>query len=57
MKLALLVIDVQKKFFGFDPTMTQSLNDAIETINAAIALFREKDLPVISIQHLVRCKR
>ena len=52
MKPALLVIDVQKKFFGFNQTMTQSLNDAVETINAAIALFREKDLPVISVQHV-----
>ena len=52
MKPALLVIDVQKKFFGFNPTMTQSLNDAIEYINAAIALFREKGFPVISVQHM-----
>ena len=52
MKPALLVIDVQRKFFGFNPVMTQSLNDAVENINAAIALFREKDLPVISIQHM-----
>ena len=52
MKPALLVIDVQKAFFTISPVMTQSLNDAIEYINAAIALFREKGLPVISIQHL-----
>jgi nicotinamidase-related amidase len=52
MKPALLVMDVQKEFFKFSPTTTQSLNDAIEYINAAIALFREKNLPVISIQHI-----
>jgi nicotinamidase-related amidase len=52
MKLALLVIDVQKEFFKFSPTTAQSLNDAIEYINAAIALFREKDLPVICVQHM-----
>jgi len=52
MKPALLVIDVQKKFFEFSPTTAQSLNDAIEYINAAIALFREKHLPVICIQHM-----
>jgi nicotinamidase-related amidase len=52
MKPALLVIDVQKKFLTIDPTMTQSINDAIEVINAAIALFREHDLPVISVQHI-----
>ncbi len=52
MKPALLVIDVQKKFFQDSPTTAQSLNDAIRYINAAIALFREKHLPVISIQHI-----
>jgi nicotinamidase-related amidase len=52
MKPALLVIDVQKAFFGLDPVMTKSLNDAVQCINAAIKLFREKDLPVICIQHM-----
>ena len=52
MKPALLVIDVQKEFFKFGTTTVQSLNDAIEYINAAIALFREKRLPVICIQHM-----
>jgi nicotinamidase-related amidase len=52
MKPALLVIDVQKAFFKSDPVMTQSLERAIEYINAAIALFREKGLPVISVQHM-----
>jgi nicotinamidase-related amidase len=52
MKLALLVIDVQKQFFNTDDFTTQSLNNAIEYINAAIALFRAKNLPVICIQHI-----
>jgi nicotinamidase-related amidase len=52
MKPALLVIDIQKKFLGIKPAMTQSINDAIEFINTAIELFREYDLPVISIQHV-----
>ncbi len=52
MKPALLVIDVQKQFFDINPVTTQSLNDAIEYINAAIAIFREQDLPVVCIQHL-----
>jgi nicotinamidase-related amidase len=52
MKPALLVIDVQNEFFKFSATTAQSLNDAIEYINAAIALFREKDLPVICVQHM-----
>jgi nicotinamidase-related amidase len=52
MKPALLVVDVQKEFFKFGPTTAQSLNDAIECINAAIALFRAKGLPVICVQHM-----
>jgi nicotinamidase-related amidase len=52
MKPALLVVDVQKEFFKFGPTTAQSLNDAIEYINAAIALFRDKNLPVICVQHI-----
>jgi nicotinamidase-related amidase len=52
MKPALLVIDVQKQFSKFGQTTAQSLNDAIEYINAAIELFREKELPIICIQHI-----
>ena len=52
MKPALLVIDVQKAFFDIDPATTQALNNAIEYINAAIAMFREKGLPVICVQHM-----
>jgi len=51
-KSALLVIDVQNKFFDFSPKTAQSLKDAIEVINAAAALYRKKGLPVISIQQL-----
>ena len=52
MKSALLVIDVQKRFFEFSPTTAQSLKDAIEYINAAVVLFRERELPVICIQQV-----
>jgi len=52
MKPALLVIDVQKAFFDIDAATTQSLNSAIEYINAAMALFREKGLAVICVQHM-----
>lgn len=52
MKPALLIVDVQKAFFRFNPVTAQSLQDAIEYINAAIALFREKGLPVVFIQHV-----
>jgi nicotinamidase-related amidase len=52
MKPALLVIDVQKEFFKFGPTTAQSLRDAIEYINEAIALCREKNVPVVCVQHI-----
>ncbi|MBN2005381.1 MAG: cysteine hydrolase [Anaerolineae bacterium] len=52
MKPALLVIDVQQAFFNISPATTESLDDAIQTINAAIALFRKKNLPVICVQHM-----
>lgn len=52
MKPALLVIDVQKRFLGIKPVMTESINDAIRFINAAIEMFRGRGLPVISIQHM-----
>jgi len=52
MKPALLVIDVQKAYFR--PATQNSLDGAIEYINAAIDLFRKKGLPVISVQHMDR---
>ena len=52
MKPALLVIDVQKAFFDLDAVTAQSLEHAVEYINAAIALFRAKQLPVIAVQHM-----
>jgi nicotinamidase-related amidase len=52
MKPALLVIDVQKEFFKSNAQTAQSLNNAIEYINAAIALFRAKNLPILCIQHI-----
>jgi nicotinamidase-related amidase len=52
MRPALLVIDVQKEFFKESPVTAQSLDSAIEYINAAIAMFREKNLPVISVQDM-----
>jgi nicotinamidase-related amidase len=51
MKPALLVIDVQKDFFD-DPVIKASLEPAIEYINAAIDLFRKKQLPIICIQDM-----
>ncbi len=51
MKPALLVVDVQKEFYKSHRT-AQSLRAAVEQINTAIALFRAKNLPIISIQHM-----
>jgi nicotinamidase-related amidase len=52
MKPALLVIDIQKAFFRSDPIIAHSLEKVIESINPAIALFRDRHLPVICIQHM-----
>lgn len=51
MKAALLVIDVQNEFFDINQPCSDSLKSAIEYINAAIDLFRKKNLPVVVIQH------
>ena len=51
MKPALLVIDVQNEFFNLNQACSDSLKAAIEYINAAIVLFRKKNLPIVVIQH------
>ena len=51
-KPALLIIDVQKEFYKSSPQTAHSLKDAVEYINAAIALFRAKGLPVVAIQQV-----
>ena len=43
------MVDVQREFFK-DPATAQSLNRAIEYINAAIELFRSKGLPIVCVQ-------
>jgi nicotinamidase-related amidase len=50
-KPALLVIDVQNQFFNLNQACSDSLKTAIEYINAAIDLFRKKNLPIVVIQH------
>ncbi len=52
MKPALLVIDVQKEFFKSNALTAQSLNEAVKYINAAITIFRAKNLPIFCIQHI-----
>jgi nicotinamidase-related amidase len=51
MKPALLVIDVQNDFFNLNQACSDSLKSAIEYINAAIDLFRKKNLPIVVVQH------
>jgi nicotinamidase-related amidase len=51
MKPALLVIDLQKKFFKISQKHSESLKLAIEYINEAIKIFRKRGFPIICIQH------
>jgi nicotinamidase-related amidase len=51
MKAALLVIDIQNEFFNISQVCTDSLKSAIQYVNAAIALFRKKNLPIVAVQH------
>ena len=51
MKPALLVIDIQNEFFNINQACSDSLKSTIEYINDAIDLFREKNLPIVIIQH------
>jgi nicotinamidase-related amidase len=52
MNIALLVIDVQKEVLKTDAEASRSILKAMDCINAAIELFRKKNLPVIGIQHI-----
>lgn len=51
MKPALFVIDLQKEFFSINQVCSDSLESAIEYVNAAIMLFRKNNFPIIVIQH------
>jgi Amidases related to nicotinamidase len=50
MKLALLVIDLQKAYYG--PGTKELYDSASSAINAAIPLFRKKGFPIVWIQHV-----
>lgn len=47
----MLVIDIQNEFFNISPVCTDSLKSAIQYVNAAITLFRKKNLPIMAVQH------
>lgn len=51
MKPALLVIDIQDAFFKESQACSDSLKTAVIYINAAIDLFRKRNLPIVVIQH------
>jgi len=51
LKPALLVIDIQKDFFTINHACSDSLKSPIDYVNAAIDLFRKKNLPIVAIQH------
>jgi nicotinamidase-related amidase len=42
---------MQKDFLKINQACSESMKSAVEYINAAISLFREKSLPVVVIQH------
>jgi nicotinamidase-related amidase len=50
MKLALLVIDLQKAWRG--PKSAASMDSARDTVNAVLPMFRKRGLPVAWIQHV-----
>ncbi len=50
MKLALLVIDLQKAYY--EGTSKESMDKAIDYINETIGIFRRKELPIIWIQDI-----
>ena len=49
MKIALLVVDMQKQFFSI-PKCLPFLDDALEYVNETITLFRKVKMPIIFIQ-------
>jgi len=52
MKTALLVVDMQNEFFAEKPQTRESLHSAVEYINAAIALFRRNNAPVVVVSDI-----
>ncbi|MBU0928292.1 MAG: isochorismatase family protein [Spirochaetes bacterium] len=50
MKMALMVIDLQKAYYA--GTSRPSMDAASEYVNAALAAFRKKSLPVVWVQHV-----
>lgn len=51
MKPALLVIDMQTRFYHRNNAVKESYEAAFDYINYAIGLFRQKNLPIFAILH------
>jgi nicotinamidase-related amidase len=51
MKKALLILDPQNDFFGEDNPNLSAFQATVPIINAAIAIFRDQNWPIIFIQH------
>jgi len=47
-----LVIDIQNKWLSSSPGLRASLDQRVEVINSAIALFRKKGLPIVRVYHV-----
>lgn len=56
MKPALLVIDIQNVWLRSSQGLRESLEMRVEVINSAIALFRNKGLPIIRVYHVDKGK-
>jgi len=54
MRAALLVVDIQNKWLNSSPGLKASLEQRVDVINSAIAIFRKKGLPIIRIYHVDR---
>jgi nicotinamidase-related amidase len=51
LKPALLVIDIQNKWLDSSTGLRSSVEQRVEIINSAIAMFRKRGLPIIRIYH------
>ena len=48
------MIDIQNEWLSSSPGLRESVERRVETINSAIALFRERRLPVVRVYHVDR---
>ncbi|MCP3940127.1 MAG: cysteine hydrolase [Desulfobacteraceae bacterium] len=51
MKLAMIVLDMQEKFYQRGGIYKETYDSSMEHINEAMTLFRKKNLPVVHVYH------